>query len=641
MLGVFFSSHLPQERVRKGSCLCTTVSSFFSNTVDVRPMVGCRDFFDEGENWCYVVSTCPYSTPSVSFQGASWSVCSPLPPPPPAPLSCSEDPLEPYLWHHRRSNLLKGWGEVAPSLPGEGVTVVVVDDGVEVVHPDIGAREGDLHFSWNSSGERNPHYRPTFPHGTACAGIIHSVANNAKGGCGVAYAATLLSANLLGHGLGIYDKAEADVIETYMNVADVFSNSWGPPDNLKEARMGEMTRFALGELARRGRGGKGGISVFAGGNGGPSDNGNSDPYCSSEFTICVGAIGDDDKSTYFSEPSASLLVVAPSGGGVDAITTTDLMDERGYSPLNYSSTFSGTSASTPIVAGVVALVLQKKPSLGWRDVNTILAYSARRNDPLHPSWRRNAAGRWVSESYGFGAVDAYSAVRLAEEWTGVGEAYYLNASNVSSCPTPCSLHLLIEENATVETAILEFYVNHSWRGHVRVRIFSPSGTTSLLTSRFDAMPLPASREDAFSFPLSTSSNMFLDENSEGEWRVEADVLEGEEVGVLQYADLRLRVRNSSISVSTQTLHVLEGTPVVVESRTFPSPPPPLQEDVFRSPPTHPPSFPPSLPPRSPPLSPPLSPPNLFSPTYVVAASLSLSVVSLGTALYAERRRRRD
>jgi hypothetical protein len=78
--------------------------------------------------------------------------------------------------------------------------------------------------------------------------------------------------------------------------------------------------------------------------------------------------------------------------------------------------FTGTSGSTPAVAGVAALILGTRPELGYRDVQQVLALSARHVDLEDPDRRTNAAGRVVSHHVGLGVPDAGLAVVLARHW---------------------------------------------------------------------------------------------------------------------------------------------------------------------------------------------------------------------------------
>src|SRR5262249_54145220 len=83
---------------------------------------------------------------------------------------------------------------------------------------------------------------------------------------------------------------------------------------------------------------------------------------------------------------------------------------------NYAYNFNGTSAATPIVSGVVALMLQANPGLGYRDVQEILAYSARFVDAAGKPWRplRNSGSHRGGAA--FSRHDAHAAVRLAESY---------------------------------------------------------------------------------------------------------------------------------------------------------------------------------------------------------------------------------
>lgn len=83
--------------------------------------------------------------------------------------------------------------------------------------------------------------------------------------------------------------------------------------------------------------------------------------------------------------------------------------------------FRATSAASPIVAGVVAVIRQANPNLGWRDVKLILAESATKNDPNHRGWqqghhKKSGGSFHFNHRYGFGLVNAEKAIALTKSW---------------------------------------------------------------------------------------------------------------------------------------------------------------------------------------------------------------------------------
>jgi kexin len=185
-----------------------------------------------------------------------------------------------------------------------------------------------------------------------------------------------------------------------------------------------------------GRNGLGTVYVWAGGNGGPrrGDNSNYEGYANFRGVMAVCAVNAAGRQPPYSDPGANLWVCAPSntvgpGFSLPGITTTDRSGSQGYNtsgssgdPVdpNYTAQFGGTSAATAVVSGVVALMLQTNPNLGWRDVRQILAETARQNDPGDSDWTTNGAGFHVNHKYGFGTVNAETAVTRARTWTNLG-----------------------------------------------------------------------------------------------------------------------------------------------------------------------------------------------------------------------------
>lgn len=74
----------------------------------------------------------------------------------------------------------------------------------------------------------------------------------------------------------------------------------------------------------------------------------------------------------------------------------------GTSNGDCTSNFGGTSAAAPLTAGVIALILEVNPTLGWRDVQGILISSAFKNSPTDDGWKSNGAGYHINHKFGFG-----------------------------------------------------------------------------------------------------------------------------------------------------------------------------------------------------------------------------------------------
>lgn len=331
-------------------------------------------------------------------------------------------------------NVLPVWADYR----GRGTRVAIVDDGVQLDHPDLAANV-DKEASWDAVDD-TPGGGPVDDdqdHGTAVAGLVAAVANNGIGGSSVAPEATLLAYRISLGFVWAPDSPARAFQKALENHADVVNNSWGSvfafvSNANDETQSGFFN--ALNALAVEGRGGKGSILVFSNGNfGAQGYDGNLNSAANGRHVIAVGAVDDTGVRSAYSTPGANLLVSAPGGASTEqsytlpgnGVLTTDRTGSAGYNTLdglagNYVYNFNGTSASAPIVSGVIALVLEANPNLGYRDVQEVLAHSARFVDPGAASWTITHAGTWngggaqFSRNYGFGEVDAHGAVRLAE-----------------------------------------------------------------------------------------------------------------------------------------------------------------------------------------------------------------------------------
>lgn len=382
------------------------------------------------------------------------------------------DPFFGMQWHLRNTALpgvdigaVDAWGL---GYTGAGVVICIVEGtGFQLNHPDL-AGNVNLSLAQSSSLVSN--------HMTNVAGIAGAVGDNGQGVAGVAYNAQLSQA-LIGS-----DMQTAGALLRLYNDNHIKNNSWGPSDNGLIDPMPAVIRDALISSTSNGRNGLGTVFVWAGGNGLTSnDRVDYDPYASSRYTIAVGAVGNDDRQASYSEPGSSLLLSAYSSGGTLGITTT-------ASNSGYTFTFGGTSASSPIVAGVVALMLEANPGLTWRDVQHILVDSVRPIDPDDERWTMNGAGRLVNEGYGFGMVDAPAAVLLSEGWTNVGPEASVSSGVVAvneAAPdndaSGIERSVFIPGNVRIESVELVMNVQTTMIGDLEISITSPEGTRSLLS----------------------------------------------------------------------------------------------------------------------------------------------------------------
>lgn len=138
--------------------------------------------------------------------------------------------------------------------------------------------------------------------------------------------------------------------------------------------------------------------------------------------VAVGGTTDWDYRAHYSQftplaPSSAkkLDLVAPTGGGYRLITTTDRVDSAGDSTTNYWDSFTGTSASAPVVSGIAALLLAKNPTLTAAQLRTALIENAEKTGGNNGATAyTDVAGDNTSETwnrfYGYGRVNAADAL---------------------------------------------------------------------------------------------------------------------------------------------------------------------------------------------------------------------------------------
>lgn len=265
---------------------------------------------------------------------------------------------------------------------GEGVTVAVIDTGVDLNHPDLAtniwSNEDEIpgngidddangyiddSHGWNfGEGQYNADVSPATDdpaqgHGTHVSGII-AASNNDFGITGVAYNAKIMPLRMgdIFNGFFLNPGSLSEAIRYAVdNGADVINLSLGWVDS---SELRDAFAYAAANNV---------ITVTAAGNSANPTPGDPASYATL-YGISVGSV---DRSTILS-PSSNLAgfdaslqhIVAP---GVNVLSTT---------PNNSYEIKGGTSMAAPHVAGVIALMLEANPNLTHNQVREILTSSA-------------------------------------------------------------------------------------------------------------------------------------------------------------------------------------------------------------------------------------------------------------------------
>ncbi len=440
------------------------------------------------------------------------------------------DKLSGCLWHLNADGAYRYYGSkptidinlsnVWDTTMGAGVTVAIVDRTWEATHEDIRDNVDSARSQlWGGyTGERSDVSSPY--HGTAVAGIV-GARDNTVGGRGVAPRVSLVNYN----SLDSHNSANhAAALTLNMQTIAAYNMSYSGHDTYGLSGGIGLWWNAVTEGTKKGFGGKGSSYVSGVGNGAAaSKKGDGwatlDEMNNHPGIIPVCAVTAYGKRAHYSETGPSLWICAPSGGGGPSI----------LAPIgrnHYTSVFSGTSAATPIVSGVVALMRSANADLTWRDVKVILANTAQKNDPNHGGWMSGATkygsttdSYAFNYQYGFGTVDAKAAVTAASSWDllPVMKKTEATTRTVVSLPksgSEISISLNIQSAIDfTEHVLIAVDTDTVDIRDYRWTLVSPSGTESLLAPQAGCGERGCATGGFFKF----ASSRHLGENPNGAW----------------------------------------------------------------------------------------------------------------------------
>lgn len=289
------------------------------------------------------------------------------------PDAVPNDPQYGSAWHLSAVQASWAWD----TSKGDGVTIAILDTGVDAAHSDLSAK---LLTGWNSIS-KNTETADINGHGTAVAGTAAAATNNGLGVAGIAWNAKILPVRITNSNDG------------YAYFSDIANGlTWAADNGARVANISyDATSSSSIASAAAYMRQKGGVVAVAAGNSATNPG-----YSDSPYMISVAATTSTDTRASYSNYGNYIDVAAPGS----SILTTSRGELYQY--------WSGTSFASPATAGVLALIMAANPSLTPDQVESVLEQSA-----------DNVGGNDWDVYYGHGRVNAFAAVQQAKQTVAV------------------------------------------------------------------------------------------------------------------------------------------------------------------------------------------------------------------------------
>ena len=296
------------------------------------------------------------------------------------------DPLYTNQWHLPQIEAPSAWNFTTGST---SVPIAMIDSGVDPTHPDLAPKiSGGWNFLTNSATITD-----TMGHGTQTAGTAAAIGNNGIGVAGVSWLSPIMPLIVV----------DSTGYASYSNIASAITYAAQHGVRIVNISIGGTSSSSVMQSAITNAWNMGTVVFASAGNGGMNA-----PYypAGCQYAVAVGATDSNNAWQSFSNYGTFLSVVAP---GVNIYTTAY---GGGY------TSDSGTSFSSPIAAGVGALMLSESPGLSAATLVSMLESTA--TDLGTPGY---------DQYYGWGLVNAYAAVNAV---AGMGTSPTVSISTPTS-----------------------------------------------------------------------------------------------------------------------------------------------------------------------------------------------------------------
>jgi thermitase len=283
-------------------------------------------------------------------------------------------PNDPYMGSEWHLNQI-GVPAALDVAQGAGVTIAVLDTGVDCTHPDLAA---NCVAGWNFY-DNNSNTTDVNGHGTTVAGAAAAATNNGVGVASVAGKARIMPIRI----------ADPSAYASWSTVAQGITYAADHGARIANLSYSNMAGSATIQSAAQYMKSKGGLVVVSAGN-----NGVDEGVAATTSMIPVSATDSNDQITSWSSFGSFVAVAAP---GLNIYTT---------GPSGSYWTCWGTSFAAPITAGTLALMMSAKPTMANTQIESLLYSTA---------VDLGAAGR--DKYYGYGRINAASAVKAVAATT--------------------------------------------------------------------------------------------------------------------------------------------------------------------------------------------------------------------------------
>jgi len=355
------------------------------------------------------------------------------------PLVVPNDPDYAQEWHLQTIQAPSAWDVTTGST---SVPIAMIDSGVDPTHPDLASK---LIPGWSFlTGTTDTH--DVLGHGTETAGTAAAIGNNAVGVAGVAWQNPIMPLVVL----------NSSDWATYSDIANAIMYAADHGVRIVNISIGGTSSSSTMQTAVDYAWNKGTVVFAAAGN-----YSSSTPIYPAGCTnvVAVGATDSNDTLASFSNYGSYIDLTAP---GVNIVTT---MAGGGYGGV------SGTSFSSPIAAGIAALVLSRNPSLSAQQLVTLLEQNS--DDLGAPGY---------DQIFGWGRVNASRAVVAA----GGGTTTPPPTVTIST-PAPSAILravVIVQGNATAPTSLssIELWVDGAKSSTTTAASFSFNWDTTAATN---------------------------------------------------------------------------------------------------------------------------------------------------------------